>query len=174
MIKISELDTEKPITISGFAKTKLLSTLLGYKKKTQTYTGNLYNVEPFDVTKPFTNQKNQDAFSKQVKILNRFFGIIRSKVKNTDPEKDMWLNHKKYGLTKFTCVNALLLVLNSLLEKDNTLSMNLELWLSALDAVDYENDQLLVYGRGYPAMPKIANKIIEKMNLNYNANLNLA
>ncbi len=88
-------------------------------------------------------------------------------------KKDKWLNHKKYGLTKFTCVNALLLVLNSLLEKDSTLAMNLDRWLSAIDAVNYENDKLLVYGRGYPAMPKIANKIIRKMNLTYNAGLNL-
>ena len=173
MIKISELDTKKPITISGFAKTKLLSRLLGYNKKSSSYSGNLFKVAPFDPEKSFSAQENQTSFAKQVSILTRFFSIIRDKVKDEDPEKDKWLNNKKFGLTKFTSVNALLLVLDSLLEKDSRLSMDLNKWLSSIDAVDFKNEQLLKYGRGYPAMPKIANKIIKKMNSEYGANLQL-
>ena len=70
-------------------------------------------------------------------------------------------------------VNALLLVLDSLLEKDPKLAMDLEKWLSCIDVIDYRNENLLVYGRGYPAMPKIANKIIKKINSKYNAKLTL-
>ncbi len=173
MIKISELDTGKPITISGFAKTKLLTKLLGYSKKTGQYSGNLFNVSPFNPKKPFTHADNQTSFDKQLKILTRFFGIIRAKVKNSDPVKDKWLNSKEYGLTKFTTVNALLLVLDSLLEKDPKLSMDLDKWLSSITSVNFKNDNLLKYGRGYPAMPKIANTIIRKMNSDHGAKLNL-
>ena len=164
MIKISELDTKKPISISGFAKTKLLSTLLGYNKKTKTYSGSLYNVAPFDHTKPFSDEQNQAAFNKQISTLVRFFTGIREAVYNRDSDKDQWLNSKKYGLTKFTSVNALLLVLDRLLEQDLSLSMDLNEVLSATAKVDFKNETLLQYGRGYPAMPKIANKIIKQIN----------
>ncbi len=173
MIKISELDTKKPITISGFAKTKLLYKLLGYNKKKNSYSGNLFNVASFDPKKLFSDKQNKIAFTKQIKILVRFFGIIRKKVKHQDPENDKWLNSRKFGLTKFTSVNALLLVLDSLLEKDPNLSMDLNKWLSAIDIVDFRNEQLLKYGRGYPAMPKIANKIIRRMNSQFGAKLKL-
>lgn len=172
-IKISELDPKKPITISGFAKTKLLSKLLGYSKKTNSYSGNLFKIAPFDPKKSFSSEENKKAFSKQVGILSRFFRIIRNQVKNVDEEKDQWLNNKKFGVTKFTVVNALLLVLDSLLEKDPKLSMDLDKWLSCINVIDYRNEKLLIYGRGYPAMPKIANKIIRKMNSKYSANLKL-
>lgn len=173
MIKISELDPNKPITISGFAKTKLLSKLLGYSKKTNSYSGNLFNIAQFDPKKSFSSTDNNTAFVKQLGILTRFFSIIRSQVKNDNEEKDQWLNHKKYGLTKFTVVNALLLVLDSLLEKDPKLSMDLDKWLSAISVIDFRNEKLLKYGRGYPAMPKIANKIIKQINSKYTANLKL-
>ena len=172
MIKVSELDTKKPITISGFAKTKLLYTLLGYNKRTNSYSGHLFNVAKFDPTKSWSNKTNQSAFNKQLKILIRFFIIVRKKVKHRDPKKDMWINSKDYGLTKFTSINALLLVLNALLEKDPTLKMNLDKLLNALRVINFENDSLLAYGRGYPAMPKIANKIIKEMNSKYGAKLN--
>lgn len=173
MIRISELDTGKPITISGFAKTKLLYSLLGYDKKKNTYSGILYNIAPFDTNKPFANVENQKAFTTHINILNRFFRIIRKKVKDNDPTKDKWLNNKVFGLTKFTCVNALILVLKSLLEKDPKLSINLDKWLTTIDVIDFRNEQLLKYGRGYPAMPKIANKIIRSMNSRYKAKLKL-
>ena len=171
MIKISELDVGKPITISGFAKTKLLSKLLGYNKQTKEYSGNLYKIAPFDPKKPFTDNKNQAAFEKQVCLLIRFFDIIRKKVKDNDPELNKWSNHKKYGLTKFTSTNAFLLVLDRLLEKDPSLSMNLNKLLSVVKEIDFTNKQLLQYGRGYPAMPQIANEIIKKMNSQYSAGL---
>jgi len=172
-IKISELDPKKPITISGFAKTKLLSKLLGYSKKTNLYSGNLFKAAPFDPKKPFSSEENKKAFSKQLGILSRFFSIIRNQVKDDEEEKDQWLNSKKFGLTKFTVVNALLLVLDSLLEKDPKLSMDLYKWLTCINVIDYRNEKLLVYGRVYPAMPKIANKIIRKINSEYSANLKL-
>ena len=131
MIKISELDAKKPISISGFAKTKLLSTLLVYDRKTKTYSGSLYNVAPFDHTKPFSDKQNQAAFNKQINTLVRFFTGVREAVYNRDFDKDQWLNSKKYGLTKFTSVNALLLVLDRLLEQDLSLSMDLNEVLSA-------------------------------------------
>ncbi len=173
MIKVSEMDTKKPITISGFAKTKLLHTLLGYDKKTNTYSGNLYNVAKFDVAKPFSDRGNQEAFKKQASILVRFFGIIRNKVRDEDPEKDKWLNNKEFGLTRFTTVNALLLVLDKLLEKDLELNLDLDELLNAIDMVDFRNKELLKHGRGYPAMPLIANEMIKAMNKRYSVELNL-
>ena len=173
MIKISELDAKKPITISGFAKTILLLKLLGYNKKTKTYSGNLYKIAPFNPEKSFDSKENQIAFKKQISLLNRFFTIVREKIKDEDPKQDKWLNSKEYGLTKFTSVNAFLLVLDKLLEKDPRLSMNLNQWLSVIKTIDFKNESLLEYGRGYPAMPKIANKIIRLMNSRHGAKLNL-
>ena len=172
MIKISELDAKKPITISGFAKTALLSKLLGYNKKTKAYSGNLYKTAPFYPEKPFDSYENQKAFKRQISILIRFFAVIREKVEDKDPKLDKWLNHKKYGLTKFTSVNALLLVLDKLLEKYPTLSVDLNKLLSVIETVDFDNESLLQYGRGYPAMPKIANHIINKINSKSGTKLN--
>jgi len=171
MVKISELDEGKPITISGLAKLKLLDTLLGYDKKSDKYNGILYQLAEFNPNLPFSDKKNQEAFRKQFGILNRFFSVVRKKVETSDPKKDKWLNHKEYGLTKFTCVNALLLVLNSLLKKDNQLKINLNKYLTAIDVIDFQNEKLLKYGRGYPGIPKIANKIIRTMNSRYGAKL---
>ena len=173
MIKISELDAKKPITISGFAKTVLLLKLLGYNKKTKIYSGNLYKIAPFNPEKPFDSKENQIAFKKQISLLNRFFTIVREKIKDEDPKQDKWSNSKEYGLTKFTSVNAFLLVLDKLLEKDPRLSMNLNQWLSVIKTIDFKNESLLEYGRGYPAMPKIANKIIRLMNSRHGAKLTL-
>ena len=141
MIKISELDAKKPITISGFAKTILLLKLLGYNKKTKTYSGNLYKIAPFYPEKPFDSDENQKAFKRQISILIRFLAAIREKAKDKDPKLDKWLNPKKYGLTKFTSVNALLLVLNKLLEKDPRLSMDLNQWLSVIKTIDFKNER---------------------------------
>lgn len=174
MIKISELDEKKPVTISGFAKLKLLDTLLGYDKKSDKYNGILFQIAPFNPNLPFSDKTNQDAFHKHLSILTRFFSAVRKKVKHSDPQKDKWLNHNEYGLTKFTCVNALLLVLNSLLEKDNQLKFDLDKYLSALDVINFQNEKLLRYGRGYPAITKIANKIINTMNSRYKAKLKRA
>lgn len=172
-VKISELDEKKSITISGFGKLKLLDTLLGYDKKTKTYNGPLFHTAQFDVNLPFEHKTNQDAFEKQMRLLNRFFTAVRNKVKDAKEENDMWINHKQFGLTKFTAVNALLLVLNALLLKDANLKLDLDKYMRALDAIDFHNDKLLKYGRGYPAMPIIANKIIKRMNSRYHANLNV-
>ncbi len=171
MVKISELDEKKPITISGFAKLKLLDTLLGFDKKTGSYKGVLYRISGFNPHLPFSDNKNQAAFRIHLAILNRFFYAVRKKVEDLDPTKDKWLNQKEYGLTKFTCVNALLVVLNSLLEKDPKMKFGLSKYLSVLDEVNFQNEKLLKYGRGYPAIPKIANKIIRAMNSKYGAKL---
>ena len=173
MIKVSEMDTKKSISISGFSKTVLLNTLLGYNKRDMTYSGVLYKIAKFDRTKSFNSNKNKSAFDRQVKILIKFFTIVREHVKDNNPKKDKWLNSKDFGLTKFTSVNALLLVLNALLERDNNFGMNLNKWVKAIDIINFKNEPLLEFGRGYPAMPKIANKIIKKMNKDYNAKLKI-
>ena len=147
MIKISELDTKKPITISGFAKLKLLSQLLGFNKNTRTYSGNLYRLEPFDPIKPFSHRQNKIAFSKQLSTLIRFFTTVREVVRTDNYSDDMWLNHKEYGLTKFISVNALLLVLDKLLEHDLSLSMNLNKLLSPIREFDFKNEMLCAQHR---------------------------
>lgn len=174
MIKISELDESKSITISGFAKTKLKTVLLGFKKtkKERGYNGILFRIAEFDENKPFEAEQNQKAFSKQVELLNRFFRAVRKNVHNKDKKKDKWKNSSDYSLTRFTSVNALLLVLNALLEKDEKLSMDLEKLLSVINKIDLTPKGILDFGRpGYPAMPHIANKIIELINDKFNAGL---
>jgi len=175
-IKISELDEKKPISISGFAKTKLQTVLLGFKKikKQPVYQGILYRIAQFDVNKSFTNDENQKAFKKHVTILNRFFKAIRDNVYQENEKEDWWINSTDYSLTRFTAVNALLLVLNALLEKDPRLSMDLDKWMSVINEIDFSPDGMLEFGRpGYPAMPHLANAIIKKINDKYNAGLQL-
>jgi len=168
MIKISEFDTNKPISISAFAKIRLLDTLLGFNKKSKEsnpYNGILYELAPFDISKPFDDPGNQESFNKQLKILIRFFKAIKSHV-----DKKIWDNHEKYGLTNRECVNALLLVLRAFLVYDKNMKY-LERYISAVDVINFENEKLLKYGRGYPAFSKIANKIIRKMNKSYKTKL---
>jgi len=170
MIKISEFDTNKPISISAFAKLRLLDTLLGYNKKSKEpnpYNGILYKLDPFDISKPFDDEDNQASFNKQLQILIRFFKAIKSHV-----GKEIWNNHKEYGLTKRECVNGLLLVLKAFLVYDKNMKY-LEKYISAVDIIDFENEKLLKYGRGYPAFSKISNKIIRKMNNRYRTKLKL-
>jgi len=92
-IKISELDEKKPISISGFAKTKLQTVLLGFKKikKQPVYQGILYRIAQFDVNKSFINDENQKAFKKHVTILNRFFKAIRDNVYQENEKEDWWM-----------------------------------------------------------------------------------
>lgn len=170
MIKISEFDTNKPISISGFAKIRLLDTLLGFNKKSKEpnpYNGILYNLAPFDISKSFDNEYNQESFNKQLQILIRFFKAVKSYV-----DKEIWNNYKEYGLTKRECVNGLLLVLKAFLVYDKNMKY-LEEYISAVDVINFENEKLLKYGRGYPAFSKIANKIIRKMNYDYGTKLKL-
>ena len=174
MIKIKELDEKTPITISGFAKTKLLTVLLGYNKTKNEYKGILYNIAPFDPNKSFEDSENQKAFQTQLDRLNRFFTAIRGVVYNKDKSKDKWLNSKDFALTRFTSVNALLLVLNSFLQTDLNLTMDLKKWLSVIKEMDLTSQGILNFGRpGFPAMPHMANDIIKRINKKYNVKLPL-
>lgn len=173
LIKISELDTGKPISNNAFANMKLLDTLLGYKKKSKDpnpYVGVLYEMAPFDTRLEFANPKNQASFTKQVSVLKYFFQIIRDYVKDNNMENDRWLNHDRYGLTSRESVNALFLVLDRILKYDNNLK-NWPKYISSIDAVNYEKSKLLKHGRGFPAYSSIANTIIGRINRDHKIKL---
>jgi len=158
MIKTSETQSSKPLNLNALARHVLLTDLLGYDEKTGKYSGPLYNYAPFYPGQKFRITKNQTAFDKQVGLLNNFFNAVKS---NT---KTRWNNPKKYGLTKATCVNGLLLVLFSFFKKYPKMKLNLEDSLKPISKMVFTNKRLLKYGRGIPAYRPIANDIIQRIN----------
>lgn len=164
MIKTSEIHGNRPISIAAFARNVLLSRLLGYDEKNHKYIGPLYNYAPFDIKQPFESVQNANFFNKQVKLLNHFFEAIKKHTTNKNPAKDKWHNFKKYGLTKATCVNALLLVLKSMMDELTKMDIDLYDYLLPIRKMNFNNKYILKYGRGFGGYEPIANELIDKIN----------
>jgi len=163
MIKISEFDTKRSITLSSFSRYALLEILLGYNKKSSNYNGPLYKYAPFDTSIEFNKEKNKKAFNKQYRVLKRFFLAIENKT------KDKWINFSDYSLTKTTGVNALMLVFSKILEKYPDLNLNLEQYLEHIGEVDFSSEKIVRFGGGWQGFKNFANHIIFKLN-KYNQN----
>lgn len=170
MIKTSEVHTQKPINISAIARHILLTKLLGYNPENGTFSGPLYNYAEFNINEEFESDTNQIAFEKQLALLNRFFNAIKTHTESSSKSKNKWTNTEKYGLTKATSVNALLLVLKSMLDKKPKMNIDLVDYLQPIKDMRFTNKSLLKYGRGFPAYQPIANELIDKINTHKNAN----
>jgi DGQHR domain-containing protein len=165
MIKISEYDTQRSITLSSFARYALLEFLLGYNKKLRKYNGPLYNYARFDPLLDFKNQRNKTAFKRQLQLLKRFFLSVHKNIVSGNPTKDIWKDFKKYSATKPTGVNAILLVLCRILEKYPDLQIaNLDNYLEPVRRVDFSSGEVASFGGGWKGFRSFANHIIKKLN----------
>jgi len=76
-----------------------------------------------------------------------------------------WTNFRKYGITKATGVNALLLVLNKILETNKSFrELQIGRFLEPLKKVRLTNESIKRYGRGWDSYLGLANAIIGKLN----------
>lgn len=171
LIKISEFDPRRSIKLASFAQFALLISLLGYNKRKGKYSGPLYRYAPFEKSRDFHNAINQAAFKKQFELLKRYFSMVREKFGNENKDEDAWLNFRKYGLTKATGVNALMLVLSRILEKYPQLTIDLKTYLDPIKKVDFTNEHVVMAGGGWKGFRNLANEIIEKLNEHNNDNL---
>jgi DNA sulfur modification protein DndB len=163
-IKILETHKKRPINLYGFAQYALLHRLLkpNYKHgELDGFSGPLFKYAPFDYKKSLNNQKNKDTFKKQVDLLQTYFGIIAKLVRSK------WTNSRKYGITKPTGVNALLLVLYKILETNKSFDqLKIEKYLEPVSSVRWTNQSIKKYGRGWDSYHGLADTIIKKLNSN--------
>ena len=170
-IKTSETHGQRPLNLNALARHVLLTDLLGYSEKENKFDGLLFHYAKFYPRQKFRSEKNQASFEKQVAVLNKFFTAVKLHTENNNFQRDKWENYKKYGLTKATCVNALLLVLKAIFEKSPKMEIDLDDYLEPIKSMNFTNRNLLRFGRGIPAYRPIANKIIDKINHEKHLNL---
>ena len=161
-IQILEIQKGKPINLYSFARYALLQRLLRpiYEHgKFQGFSGPLFRYAKFDHKKSIDNPRNKQAFEKQVSLLLTYFGLVARLLGNR------WTNFRKYGITKATGVNALLLVLNKILETNKSFrELQIGRFLEPLKKVRLTNKSIKRYGRGWDSYLGLANAIIGKLN----------
>lgn len=163
-IKVSELHTGRPITLSGLILYGLLETLLGFRARTEDYNGPLFNFAPFEPSAPFKLDNNQRAFKKQVGLLIRFLQGVRSNTEKPDPKTSPWQDTAHYSLLKTTGLNALFMVLSKILQKYPNAELDFETFLKPLNSVKFNKDYVAKKGGGWKGFREFANTIIGKLN----------
>lgn len=162
-VKISEFDVGT-LSLSSLTSYGLLETLLGYKTRSKTYTGRLFNLAPFNTTEEFSASVNQDAFKKQVSLLKRFLVGVKKNTEDKDSKKNPWENTIDYSLLRPTGMNALLLVLAKILEKHPKGAVDFNDLLKPLKSVDFTRSYVASMGTGWQGFRSFANEIISKIN----------
>jgi DGQHR domain-containing protein len=162
-VKVSELDTG-PIGLSSLVQYGLLETLLGYKERSQTYSGPLFDYARFDLSEPFKSESNQRAFRRQTTLLIRFLRAVQKNTQKTDPQIDPWQNTKEYALLKPTGVNALFMVLAKILQRHPDASFDFEKYLKPLQSAKFKRDYVSKQGGGWKGFRGFANTMIKKLN----------
>jgi len=166
-IRIFEVERNKPITLVGFAKWALLRELLGRKELKDgkiEFGGPLYRYEPFDYTRDLDETSNKKALDRQIDLLCRYFSTLKRSLDLVSVEK--WTNVVQYGITKTTGVNASLLVLNRLLERDPQLKTDLDEYLKPLGRLSFKNSWIVRFGGGWDGFKRLANRMILELNRN--------
>lgn len=167
-IQILELQRGRSINLYSFARYALLQRLLKpiYKNgKLQGFSGPLFRYAQFNYKKLFDNPVNKKAFELQVNLLQTYFGIVAKLLSHKNSKRNKWNNFKKYGITKATGVNALLLVLNKILDTGKSFDeLKIGKFLEPIKKVRLTNESIKRYGRGWDSYQGLANAIIEKLN----------
>ena len=172
-VKISEFDTGRKISISGFVKQGLLESLLGYNNKKKIYNGPLYKYAPFNTNFEFDNENNKKSFERQFELLKRYFEAIYLNTTNQNEDKDPWLKIKDYSLLKVTGINALLLVLARILEKYPKVNFDLNAYLKPLSKINFEKEYVYSKGGGWKGFREFANEIVNRINTDNKDDLRL-
>lgn len=160
--EIPDPEDEKPISLAGFSKyalTKQLLTPRFRRGKIRAYAGPLFQYAPFDWTKPTSNSQNRAAMQRQVELLNEFFSAVSSHL------GQKWTDSNRYAVTNYTGTNALLLVLNKILESGQLPQINLYNFLTPLGIlrIPWTHRGILRYSN-FPGFKDLANKIIRGLN----------
>lgn len=168
-IQTTQNDPKRPITITGFVRPVLFEKLLGYdaKRTKDRFQGPLFKAYPFFEKKQVINLDNQDALKKQLSILTRFFHGVKNNAGR------QWENDKKYGLTRFPGVNALLLTLTSILKKYKKGGVNFDDYLATIGSVTLTRKRIGKIPRGYSAMNKLHEEMLDAINAHNNDNLQI-
>jgi len=164
MIKISELDKGKPISIASFARYGLLEGLLGYDRIKRTYNGPLNGYSSFNPRASHKTEQNQKSLHKQADLLKRYFAAVASVTKKQDARKDPWMNRREYALLKPTGINALLLLLSRVLRVHPNANLDFLKYLKPLASVNFKRDYVVRRGGGWKGFRNMANIMIKKIN----------
>jgi DGQHR domain-containing protein len=162
LVSISELD-EGPISLSGLVNNALKVELLRYKNKEKRYVGPLFDYYPFYNNRSFFHISNQEAFKAHLRLLKRFFRIVRNVT--TTSKKDPWVDTKRYSIARVVAANALLLVLLRILEhpKRDKILHRLERYLEPVGKVSFSRRHVARYS-GWKGFRGFANEVIKRLN----------
>lgn len=176
-IRISELDPGNRVSISSFARYGLLETLLGFDRKKRDYGGPLFEYAQFNESKKVTDAVNRAALKQQVDVLKRYFEAVAANTATSNPETNPWLNTKKYSLLKPTGINAMFLVLASILgtyprlEKD--IGSSLKKYLEPICGMDFSKGYVADKGGGWKGFKKLANVALRRLRKHHGDSLKL-
>ena len=164
LVKISEMDRGKPISIASFARYGLLEGLLGYDRIRRKYSGPLYAFSPFNPRASYKSERNQNALRKQGDLLRRYFSAVAEATKKRDALRDPWKNPKRFALLKPTGINALLLVLSRILRAYPNGKLDMVKYLKPLASVNFKREFVARRGGGWKGFRNMANIMIKKLN----------
>lgn len=167
-IQTSQTDPKGTITIAGFIRPYFLTSLLGYNEKTEKYSGPLATLIPFN-KKSIIKKGKGTSFAKQLEVLEKFFKSCKSNSWNSKNKTLMW-DDSKYGLTGPAGVNALILVLAAILNKEKKIPSDFDKFTIVLKNMDFSKEHIKTLARGYGAYRNLAEEIVEKINQNLNEN----
>ncbi|MBI3004436.1 MAG: DGQHR domain-containing protein [Ignavibacteriales bacterium] len=173
LVKISEMDRGKPISIASFARYGLLESLLGYDRVKRMYNGPLNSYSPFNPRASYNSAKNQAAFRKQAELLRRYFAAVAEATKKKDASRDPWKKTKEFALLKPTGINALLLVLSRILKVHPDGKLDMARYLKPLASMNFSREFIVRRGGGWKGFRNTANIMIKKLNKKHGASLQL-
>jgi DGQHR domain-containing protein len=162
-IQTSQTEPKGYISIAGFVRPVLLYQLLGYSKKDEKYHGPLFKIAKFNKKKPIDKGKNKTSFDTHVGLLRKFFKSAKKNSWNSKIKSLMW-DDDGYGLSRTWGVNALLLVLTAILNKEKTIPTDFNKYLTVLRNMDFSKDYIKTLSRGYGAYNELAEQIITRIN----------
>jgi DGQHR domain-containing protein len=163
-VKVSELHAGRPISLSSLVQYGLLDTLLGYKPKSESYSGPLFSYAGFDRSASFDSDSNQRPFHRQVKLLIRFLEGVRKNTETGDSQTDPWQNTRDYALLRPTGINALFMVLAKILQRHADAGIDFDRYLKPLRSVSFKRNYVARKGGGWKGFRGFANTIIKKLN----------
>ncbi len=164
LIRVSEFDTGRPISLSSFARYGLLDSLLGFNRKRNDYSGPLFNRARFYPDREFRSDENQRAFAMQSDVLTYFFSSVRTLTSRADASTDPWRNWRDYSLVRTTGINAQLLVLKRILDRYPGLLPNLPTYLRPIAGIRFTREVVARQGGGWKGFRGLANRIISGLN----------
>jgi DGQHR domain-containing protein len=161
-VKVTELDVNRPISLSSLVQFGLLQTLLGFKKG-PTFSGPLAILAPIQAKQSLNSETNRIARQKQVGHLIYFLKSAKRNTESADPKKDPWQNTREYSLLKATGINALFLTLARIMEAHPN-GVDYQKYLKPLRKIRYGHKTIVKAGGGWVGFRELANRMIRKLN----------